>query len=150
MVIEMTKEEYKNLTQKIVPKENKLKNAIISFIVGGLIGLLAQIIFYVLTTEFNIKDKDATSMMMVFFIFISCLFTALGFFDNLVSKAKAGLIVPITGFAHAMTSSMIDYKKEGLVTGIGSNAFKLTGSVILYGVVSAYVFGTIRYLFFGG
>ena len=146
----MTKEEYKNLTQKIVPKENKLKNAIISFIVGGLIGLLAQIIFYVLTTEFNIKDKDATSMMMVFFIFISCLFTALGFFDNLVSKAKAGLIVPITGFAHAMTSSMIDYKKEGLVTGIGSNAFKLTGSVILYGVVSAYVFGTIRYLFFGG
>lgn len=150
MVIEMTKEEYKNLTQKIIPKENKLKNAIISFIVGGLIGLLAQIIFYVLTTEFNIKDKDATSMMMVFFIFISCLFTALGFFDNLVSKAKAGLIVPITGFAHAMTSSMIDYKKEGLVTGIGSNAFKLTGSVILYGVVSAYVFGTIRYLFFGG
>ena len=150
MVIEMTKEEYKNLTQKIVPKENKLKNAIISFIVGGLIGLLAQIIFYVLTTEFNIKDKDATSMMMVFFIFISCLFTALGFFDNLVSKAKAGLIVPITGFAHAMTSSMIDYKKEGLVTGIGSNAFKLTGSVILYGVVSAYIFGTIRYLFFGG
>ena len=146
----MTKEEYKNLTQKVVPKENKLKNAIISFIVGGLIGLLAQIIFYVLTTEFNIKDKDATSMMMVFFIFISCLFTALGFFDNLVSKAKAGLIVPITGFAHAMTSSMIDYKKEGLVTGIGSNAFKLTGSVILYGVVSAYIFGTIRYLFFGG
>ena len=43
-----------------------------AFIVGGLIGLLAQIIFYVLTTEFNIKDKDATSMMMVFFIFISC------------------------------------------------------------------------------
>lgn len=150
MVIEMTKDEYRNLTQKVVPKENKVKNAIISFIVGGLIGLLAQVIFYILTTKFDIKDKDATSMMMVFFIFIACLFTALGFFDNLVSKAKAGLIVPITGFAHAMTSSMIDYKKEGLVTGIGSNAFKLTGSVILYGVVSAYIFGTIRYLFFGG
>ena len=75
---------------------------------------------------------------------------AMGFFDNLVSKARAGLIVPITGFAHAMTSSMIDYKKEGLVTGIGSNAFKLTGSVILYGVLSAYVFGIVRYLFFGG
>ena len=49
-----------------------------------------------------------------------------------------------------MTSSMIDYKKEGLVMGIGSNAFKLTGSVILYGVVAAYFFATIRYLFFGG
>ena len=66
------------------------------------------------------------------------------------AKAKAGLIVPITGFAHAMTSAMLDYKKEGLVTGIGANAFKLTGSVILYGVVSAYIFGMVRYLFFGG
>ena len=88
--------------------------------------------------------------MIVILIFVASLCTALGFFDNLVSKAKAGLIVPITGFAHAMTSSMIDYKKEGLITGIGANAFKLTGSVILYGVVSAYLFGMVRYLFFGG
>ena len=88
--------------------------------------------------------------MIVSLICISCLLTALGFFDNLVSKAKAGLIIPITGFAHAMTSSIIEYKKEGFVTGMGCNAFKLTGSVILYGVVSAYIFGTLRYIFFGG
>ena len=100
--------------------------------------------------KFNIDNKDSSSIMIVILIFISCLCTALGFFDNLVVKAKAGLIIPITGFAHAMTSAMIDYKKEGFVTGIGSNAFKLTGSVILYGVVSAYIFGMIRYLFFGG
>ena len=29
--------------------------------------------------------------------------------------AKAGLFVPITGFAHAMQSAALDYKKEGLV-----------------------------------
>ena len=88
--------------------------------------------------------------MIVILIFIASLLTALGVFDTLVSKAKAGLIVPITGFAHASVSSMLDYKKEGLITGIGSNAFKLTGSVILYGVVSAYIFGMIRFIFFGG
>lgn len=146
----MDEQKYKDLTSKIVPKEDRLKNAIIAFLVGGIMGLLGQVIVFVLENRFDIKHKDATSIMLVILIFIASLLTAMGVFDNLVSKAKAGLIVPITGFAHAMTSSMIDYKKEGLITGIGANAFKLTGSVILYGVVSAYIFGTIRYLFFGG
>lgn len=146
----MDKERYKKITSKIVPKENKVKNGIIAFLVGGFIGFLGQVIVTVLEKKFNVAHKDATTVMIVILIFLASLFTALGFFDNLVAKAKAGLIVPITGFAHAMTSSMIDYKNEGFVTGIGANAFKLTGSVILYGVFSAYVFGTIRYLFFGG
>lgn len=146
----MNKERYKELTSKIVPEENKTKNGIIAFLTGGLIGFLGQVIVTVLENNFNIAHKDATTIMIVILIFLASLSTAMGFFDNLVSKARAGLIVPITGFAHAMTSSMIDYKKEGLVTGIGANAFKLTGSVILYGVLSAYVFGIVRYLFFGG
>ena len=146
----MNKERYKQLTSKIVPEENKTKNGIIAFLTGGLIGFLGQVIVTILENNFNVAHKDATTIMIVILIFLASLSTAMGFFDNLVSKARAGLIVPITGFAHAMTSSMIDYKKEGLVTGIGSNAFKLTGSVILYGVLSAYVFGIVRYLFFGG
>ena len=146
----MNKERYKELTSKIVPEENKTKNGIIAFLTGGLIGFLGQVIVTNLENNFNVAHKDATTIMIVILIFLASLSTAMGFFDNLVSKARAGLIVPITGFAHAMTSSMIDYKKEGLVTGIGSNAFKLTGSVILYGVLSAYVFGIVRYLFFGG
>lgn len=146
----MNKERYEELTKKIVPEEDKTKNGIIAFLVGGMLGLLGEVIVKVLENNFDVSHKDATSIMLVILIFTASLLTALGIFDNLVAKAKAGLIVPITGFAHAMTSAMIDYKKEGLVTGIGANAFKLTGSVILYGVVSAYVFGTIRYLFFGG
>lgn len=146
----MNKERYKEITNEIVPEEDKVKNGFIAFLVGGLVGLLGQIIVFVLENSFNVAHKDATSIMIVFLIFVASLCTALGFFDNLVSKAKAGLIVPITGFAHAMTSAMLDYKKEGFVTGIGANAFKLTGSVILYGVVSAYIFGLVRYLFFGG
>ena len=49
-----------------------------------------------------------------------------------------------------MTSAALEHKKEGLVTGIGNNIFKLGGTVIMYGVVSAAIFGTIRYLVFGG
>ena len=68
----------------------------------------------------------------------------------MVKKGKMGLIIPITGFAHSMQSSILDYKKEGPIYGFGSNVFKLAGSVILYGVVSAYVFGLIRFIIFGG
>ena len=146
----MDEQKYKDLTSNIIPKEDKFKNAIIAFLIGGIMGFLGQTIVFVLENNLDFRHKDATSIMLVILIFMASLLTAMGVFDNLVSKAKAGLIVPITGFAHAMTSSMIDYKKEGLITGIGANAFKLTGSVILYGVVSAYIFGTIRYLFFGG
>ena len=49
-----------------------------------------------------------------------------------------------------MMSAALDYKREGLVTGIGVNMFKLAGTVIVYGVVSAYFFGLLRYLIFGG
>ena len=49
-----------------------------------------------------------------------------------------------------MMSAALEYKHEGLILGIGSNIFKITGSVILYGIVSAYVFGLIRLFVKGG
>ena len=70
-------------------------------------------------------------------------------FDVIVAKFKSALIIPITGFAHSITSAAIDYKNEGLVLGIGSNIFKLAGTVILYGEVSVYIFGLIRILLGG-
>ena len=79
----------------------------------------------------------------------SCLFTALGFFDNWVAKAKAGLILPTTGFAHSVTSAAFDYKRDGFITGIGANVFKLAGSVILYGILSAFVFAIIGVILYG-
>ena len=54
------------------------------------------------------------------------------------------------GFAHSMTSAALEYRKEGFVTGVGSNIFKLAGTVILYGVVSAWFFGLLRLLIMGG
>lgn len=146
----MEKEKYKKLTKEFIPKENKLRNMIVAFFSGGLIGLIGQLLITFYSSFDLISENEAASLMMVTIIFLSCLFTAIGFFDTLVSKMGAGLFVPISGFAHATTSSALEYKKEGLVFGIGSNIFKLSGSVILYGVVSAYVFGLIRFIFFGG
>lgn len=144
----MTKEEYKKLVNKHTPKVNEFKSIFTVFLVGGFIGLLGQLLID-LYSMFGLSIKDSGSYMIVTLIFISCLFTSLGFFDTWVEKAKCGLIIPITGFAHAMCSAAIEYRKDGFILGLGSNIFKITGSVILYGIVSAYVFGLIRILMGG-
>ena len=113
-------------------------------------GTLGQLLIDVYTYFFDVPKTMASTFMIITLIFLGCLFTCLGFFDSLVHKLKCGLIIPITGFAHAMMSAALEYRKEGLVTGIGANMFKLAGSVIVFGVVSAYTFGLIRFIIYGG
>ncbi len=149
MVIKLVNKKYEKIVNSNKAKEERVKNAIVAFIVGGLVGLLGEAIIEILCCYFKISRTDASVYMIVILIFISSLCTALGFFDKLVTKFKCGLLIPITGFAHSMTSATLDYKKEGPVSGFGSNMFKLAGSVILYGVASAWVFGLIRYLIGG-
>lgn len=142
----MEKKRYEKLVVQYTPKVPWVKNAIVAFLVGGAIGLLGEILLRFYVQALEVSRADASVYMIVTLIFFASLFTALGFFDKLVLKAKCGLIIPITGFAHSMTSAAIDYKKEGPIYGVGSNIFKLAGSVILYGVVAAWFFGLIRYL----
>lgn len=146
----MEKSRYEKIVNKHKPTENRFRNMIVAFISGGTIGIIGQFLIDFYSSYFNISSKDASSFMLITLIFIACLCTALGFFDKLVTICKCGLIIPITGFAHAMMSAGLEYKKEGIIFGIGSNVFKLAGSVIFYGIVSAWFFGIIRYLLIGG
>ena len=146
----MDNSKYKYLVEKHTPKEDKMFNALKAFVVGGCLGILGQLIIDFFVKVVGTSKTDAGTYMIITLIFIASVLTGFGIFDNVVSKVRAGIIVPITGFAHAMTSAALEYRKEGYVLGLGANIFKLTGAVILYGVVSAYVFGLIRVLFFGG
>ena len=51
-----------------------------------------------------------------------------------------------SGFSNSMTSSALEAKSEGLVTGIGANMFKLGGTVITFGIVASFILGGIRYV----
>ena len=126
--------EYKKLVESLTPKENRIKNMIVAFFSGGIIGIIAN----QLSLYFD------TDWMLVFWIALSSVLTGLGVFDDLVDFFKMGIIIPITGFSHSVTASSLEYKREGLITGIGSNYFKLAGSVILYGLVSAAILALIR------
>lgn len=145
----MNKEDYKKLVKKHTPKEPKLRNVGVAFLVGGLIGLFTEILIFVIKHCFSVSVVVAGLITALIVIFLSSLFTALGFFDNLVNKCKCGLIIPTTGFAHSVASSALEYKKDGLITGLGSNFFKLAGSVILYGIISAFILVIVKVIFGG-
>ena len=102
-----------------------------------------------LMNMFDLTRVVASTWTCLIVIFSASLFTALGFFDNWMTKAKAGLLLPTTGFAHSVQSSALDYKKEGLITGLGSNFFKLAGSVILYGILSSFILVLLKVIIHG-
>lgn len=145
----MDKEEYKNLVKKKYPKQNKLKNMLIAFVVGGSLGLIGQIFSGLLVILFGMSVKVSYSVVCLITIFLASLFTGFNFFDDWVTKTKCGLIVPTTGFAHSITSCGLEYKKDGMITGLGANFFKLAGSVLLYGIISAFILCVIKVVFYG-
>ena len=79
-------------------------------------------------------------------IFIAALLTGLKIFDKIAKRAGAGTLVPITGFANAVVSPAIEFKKEGFVLGVGANMFKIAGPVIVYGTVASVVYGIIYWI----
>lgn len=145
----MNKEEYQKLVKKYEPKENKFQNVVYAFLIGGLVGFIAEGLTILLINFFELTRMEASAWTCLIIIFSASLFTALGFFDNWMSKGKAGLLLPTTGFAHSVSSSALDYKKEGLITGLGSNFFKLAGSVILYGILSAFILVIVKVILIG-
>lgn len=128
------------------PKRKIGKNMLQAFISGGLICLLAQIFIETFKGVFNLDQQMANNLSAATMVFLGALLTGLGVYDKIGQFAGAGSIIPITGFANSMTSSSLESKSEGLILGIITNTFKLAGSVIVVGVVSSYVIGTILYI----
>ena len=81
----MEENKYKRLVAKYTPKENVLNNALIAFLIGGVMGLLGQFLTDIYSYIFNIATSDATMLMIVTLVFLGCLLTCLGFFDKLVN-----------------------------------------------------------------
>ena len=146
----MNKEEYQKFIKNYTSKPKRMENALVAFFVGGILGTLSELLLQLYGLWFRLPRKESGVMVILTLITIASVLTALGVFDILVTKVKSALIIPITGFAHSITSAALEYRTEGLVLGIGANIFKLAGTVILYGVVAVYVFGLLRLIIIGG
>jgi len=139
------KANYKEGIKQYQPKKPVLRNCIRAFLVGGFICLIGEFITKIYTNYFGFTDKNVGDPTVATLVLISSILTGLGLYDKIGQFGGAGSAVPVTGFANSMTSAAMEHRSEGLVLGVATNMFKLAGCVIVYGVVSAYVVGMIRY-----
>ena len=79
-------------------------------------------------------------------VFLSVLLTGLNLYNKLGRFGGAGTLVPITGFANAVASPAIDFKAEGIVTGMAAKMFVVAGPVIVFGTVASVVYGVVLWV----
>ena len=137
-------QKYQALQDKHEIKRPIIKNCIKAFLVGGLICVIGQAITYFYIYFFNFTEQTAGNPTVATMVFLSMLFTGFGVYDRIGQFGGAGSAVPVTGFGNAVISAAIEHRTEGFVLGVGGNMFKLAGSVILFGVFSAFVVALIK------
>jgi stage V sporulation protein AC len=138
--------EYSEWIKQIEPAPPRLKNALAAFVGGGLVCLLGEGITDFWERVLGISHQEAADPTVATLIFLASLLTGLGWFDKLARYVGAGLSVPVTGFANALTCCALEFKREGLIFGIGGRMFQLAGAVIVYGVVTAFFVGLLTSL----
>ena len=137
--------QYKRIVDEHTPKSPVFKNTIKAFIFGGLICTTGQGITDI-AIYYGSNKEDAAVWTSVILVFFGALLTGLGWYPHIAKHAGAGTLVPITGFANAVVSPAIEYKTEGMITGVAAKMFIIAGPVIVYGIVSAWVLGIIKWL----
>ncbi len=140
--------EFKALAKQMAPPRPVLRNAVIAFLVGGAISLLAQV-FMGYVIGIGTDKKLAAGLTSLVFVLLGSFLTGLGFYDRIGRVAGMGSALPISGFANSMTAPAIDSKREGWVLGVGSKMFIIAGPVIVYGLVSAALVAATVFLYQG-
>ena len=92
-------------------------------------------------------DKEAAgTAASMSLVVMSVILTGLSLYDNIAKIAGAGTLVPITGFANAISAPAVEFKTEGFILGVGAKMFTIAGPVIVYGLFASVVYGLIYWL----
>ena len=94
----------------------------------------------------GLDKTDAGTATSVTLIFLAALTTGLNLYNSLARFAGAGTLVPITGFANSVVSPAIDFKAEGIITGMAAKMFVIAGPVIVFGTLASVVYGVVLML----
>ena len=141
----MSKKEYNRYVARLAQKSPLGKDLLRSFLVGGLICVIGQLILNGFTA-LDLSEQDAAAATSVSLVFLSAVLTGLSVYDDIAKFAGAGTLVPITGFANAVVSPAIEFKAEGFVTGMAAKMFIIAGPVIVYGTLAAVLYGSVYWL----
>lgn len=105
-----------------------------AFVVGGLICIVGQILID--------YTKMTPARILVLFVTLGVVLTAVGLYDPIVDFAGAGATVPLPGFGYAMAKGTAEAVKEKGLLGA------LTGGVMAgaAGIAAAVFFGYLAAL----
>ena len=143
--MDMNREEYKQYAEQHMPRSRAGRNMLRAFVTGGLICAVGEALsrFY---SSRGFDEETASTAVAVTLIVLGAALTAFGVYDRLAKFGGAGTLVPITGFANAVTAPALEFKTEGKITGTAAKMFVIAGPVIVYGVSAGAVYGLILWL----
>ena len=141
----MTDKEYQKLSSSLAPKSPIWKDCFHAFWIGGLICVLGQLAVngYM---ALGMEKQDASTAASMSLVALSALLTGLSLYDDIAKHAGAGTLVPITGFANAISAPAVEFKTEGFVLGVAAKMFTITGPVIVYGISTGVLYGLIYWI----
>lgn len=137
---------YQAQTKIVTPKAPLAKNVGRAFLVGGTICLLGQLVINFAMLNYGADFKSASALASITIVVITAILTGIGIYDEIGRFGGAGSMVPISGFANSVVSAALEFKREGMIYGIGAKIFTIAGPVILYGTLASVVIGMIYYL----
>ena len=146
---EQQKEQQKKYTdyvKEVTPTHSLPLNMAKAFLTGGLICVLGQIITNFAKSQ-GLNQEMAGTWCSVTLVFISVILTGFNLYPKIGKFGGAGSLVPITGFANAMVSPALEFKREGFILGVGAKMFSIAGPVILYGSAASVIYGLILAIF---
>ena len=143
--MEITPKEYQDYVAKKAKKSPIVKDTLLAFFIGGTICTLGQGI-QALWTAAGLDKESAGTATSVSLVFLSVLLTGLNLYSKIGRFGGAGTLVPITGFANAVSAPAIDFKAEGIVTGMAAKMFVVAGPVIVFGTVASVVYGVVLWV----
>ena len=103
--LKMTNEEYQQFVKRHAPKSPVLGDVVKAFLVGGLICCGGQALTEAYSKLAGMETDAAAAWVSITLVLLSALLTGLNVYDKLARFAGAGTLVPITGFANALSPS---------------------------------------------
>ena len=140
--MDMTNKEYGKFVNSKSKPSPLVKDLLWAFTTGGLICTFGEFLLH-LYQSWELSEDDAGLLVSITLIFLSALFTGLNLFEKLAKRAGAGTLVPITGFANSIAAPAMEYKSEGLITGVAAKMFTIAGPVLVFGISASVIYGLI-------
>ncbi|MBQ9833544.1 MAG: stage V sporulation protein AC [Clostridia bacterium] len=139
--------EYQEKVKSREPKSQTFMQCVRAFVSGGIICCIGQLVSDGATVLFKANETEAATITAIVMVFLGALLTGIGIYDKIGAWAGAGSVVPITGFSNSIVSPAMEFKREGLIMGVGSKLFTIAGPVLVYGITASVIIGLLTCLF---